>query len=292
MSIWKALFGGSEEDSEQEKKTKEDGQFDLFKYDGIKALRMGQFDYAVKCLERALEMREDPEARDCLAQALLRRGDLDEAMNQYRKLAELEPDNDALLSQMAHIAYMQEDYEHMAQLCEKSIALNADNAQAHYQRAQAYLGVHDVINAIAQLTTAIKLKDDLGDAYLLRGQTLLKLGDADSADADATYLMERVGDNEDVLLLKARVVAAKGNRRDAILLYNKVIEQNPFHVDAYRERGKLYFEEGESQKAKEDADKVMELDPQAMADVNGEYSAEGIEQKVKQAYSNINPFGI
>jgi hypothetical protein len=30
MSIWKALFGGSEEDSEQEKKTKEDGQFDLF----------------------------------------------------------------------------------------------------------------------------------------------------------------------------------------------------------------------------------------------------------------------
>ena len=29
-----------------------------------------------------------------------------------------------------------------------------------------------------------------------------------------------------------------------------------------------------------------------LADVNGEYSAEGIEQRVKQAYSAINPLGL
>ena len=67
---------------------------------------------------------------------------------------------------------------------------------------------------------------------------------------------------------------------------------NPFCLEAYRERGALRLKEGDTAGAKDDADKLLELDPQAMADVNGEYSAEGIEQKVRQAYSNLNPFGI
>jgi len=37
---------------------------------------------------------------------------------------------------------------------------------------------------------------------------------------------------------------------------------------------------------------VLELDPNALADVNGDYSAEGIEQRVKQAYSAVNPLGL
>ena len=44
--------------------------------------------------------------------------------------------------------------------------------------------------------------------------------------------------------------------------------------------------------AKEDMQKVLEIDPDKVAAITGEYSAEGIEHKVKQAYSNINPFGI
>ena len=44
--------------------------------------------------------------------------------------------------------------------------------------------------------------------------------------------------------------------------------------------------------AKEDMQKVLEIDPDKAADITGEYSAEGVEHKVKQAYSNINPFGL
>ena len=44
--------------------------------------------------------------------------------------------------------------------------------------------------------------------------------------------------------------------------------------------------------AKEDMQKVLELDPDKVANISGDFSAEGIEHKVKQAYSNINPFGL
>ena len=44
--------------------------------------------------------------------------------------------------------------------------------------------------------------------------------------------------------------------------------------------------------AQEDMKKVLEINPESLAHVSGDFSAEGIENKVKQAYSFINPFGI
>ena len=66
----------------------------------------------------------------------------------------------------------------------------------------------------------------------------------------------------------------------------------PFSTDAFKERGQVKYEKGDMNGAKEDMQKVLEIDPDKVAAITGEYSAEGIEHKVKQAYSNINPFGI
>ena len=47
MNIFKALFGGSEETPEEKQKAEESRRFDMFKYDGVKAAKIGQVDYAV-----------------------------------------------------------------------------------------------------------------------------------------------------------------------------------------------------------------------------------------------------
>jgi len=148
------------------------------------------------------------------------------------------------------------------------------------------------VNAVAMLTKAISLKVDYNEAYLLRGRTLLKMGDVKSADEDASYLMEHDGENEDALMLKAQVEKAKGEMDEAINYYNKVVDVNPFAIEAYRERGNVKLEKGDKDGATEDMQKVLELDPKQVADVNGEYSAEGVEQKIKSAYRNIDPLGV
>ena len=38
--------------------------------------------------------------------------------------------------------------------------------------------------------------------------------------------------------------------------------------------------------------KLLELNPNELADVSGDYSAEGVEQHMKRVYSAINPFGL
>jgi len=291
MGFWNSLFGG-ETNPEEEKRAADERNFDLLKYDGVKAMRIGQYEYAVKCFEKALETKEDAEVRDYLSRAFIRMGRLDDALAELKKLTMQEPDNIHLKMQAAGVAFMKEDYAEMTALCEQALAVDADNAMVHLFYAKAELGQNNVIQGIARLTKAIALEENLADARLLRGQTLLKMGDFNAASEDVAWLTEHTEESEDVLLLHARIEAAKGNADEAIRIYSQVIDVNPFQVDAFRERGKLRLEQGDKQGAEEDMKMVLELNPEEMADVNGEYSAEGIEQKTRQAYSNLNPFGI
>lgn len=292
MGFWNALFGGKELSPEDEKKLQEAKKFDLMKYDGVKAMKIGQAGYAVRCFREALKLKEDLELHDYLSQALIRVGELGEAIDELKVLAEAEPTNPSIQLRIAQVAYMQEDYAMMKEASQQAMQLDETNAQARYLNAEACLGQGNIVGAVAMLTKAISLKADYADAYLLRAQTLLKMGEAEVADADAAWLIHNVGAHEDVLLLKARIETAKGNAEQAIKVYDLVTEVNPFAIDAFRERGKLKFDAGDKEGAEADMQKVLELDPNALADVNGDYSAEGIEQRVKQAYSAVNPLGL
>ena len=292
MGFLSSLFGGNKEASEEKRLEDEAKSFDRLKYDGVKAVRTGQYVIAIKCLKAALEINDDLETRDYLAQALVRNGELLPAYEQLQKLAEAQPDNQAIFEQMANVAYMMEDYVAMSHACEKAILIDNTNPRVHYLYAKACIGQEDMINAIAMLTKAIELKPDFADAYLLRGQTLLGLGDRKGAREDMEHLLADYPEQEDVLMLKARIERAEGKADEAIATYTKVTDVNPFAIEAFKERGQVKYDKGDMAGAKEDLQKVLEIDPDRAADISGEYSAEGIEHKVRKAYSNINPLGL
>lgn len=292
MGFWNVLFGGKQLSPEEEKQEQEAKNFDLLKYDGVKAMKIGQTEYAVRCFQEALKVQEDLEIHDYLSQAMLRLGELEETLGELKLLAEAEPENKEIQKRIAQVAYMQEDYATMSLACERAMQLDAADAQVFFLNAQAQQGQQNPVAAIAMLTKAIALEPNYADAYLMRGRMLLAMGDKEGAEQDVAWLMEHVNDHEDILLLKARTEAALGRKDDAIATYTQVTEVNPFCIDAFRERGQLRFDAGDKKGAEADMQKVLELDPNQLADVNGEYSAEGIEQRVRQAYSAINPLGL
>lgn len=292
MGFWKTFFGGEPDSPEEEKKNAEAKNFDLLKYDGVKALRIHQTDYAIRCFREALKIQDDAETHDYLQQALTASGQLDEALAELQTMLTLQPGNVRIMLQAAHVAFMLDDYTQMASLCEQAIAADADNAYAHYQLAQAQLGQGDAINGIAQLTQAIALNEQLGEARLLRAQTLMRMGELKGAREDTDWLLAHTEEHEDVLLMAARLSAAEGKTDEALLIYNKVEEMNPFQLDALRERGRLKMDSGDKKGAEEDMRKLLELNPGELDGANGEYEAEGVEKMMKRAYSPINPFGI
>ena len=79
MNIFKALFGSKSKSTEEVKKdvTRD---FNVLKYAGVRALRERQFDYAVQCLVRAIEINgTDLECRDYLSQAYIATDNLPQA---------------------------------------------------------------------------------------------------------------------------------------------------------------------------------------------------------------------
>lgn len=288
MKFFKALFGNKEEKPEEKKKNEEAKNFDVLKYDGVRALRAGQAEYAIRCFTHALQMQDDLEIHDYMSQAYIRTGELTKAYEQLQKLAEAQPDNQQIFIRMANVAYMMEDYGAMAGACEKAMLIDDNTPEVMYLYARACIGQDDVTNAVAMLTKAISLKEDYGDAYLLRGETLLKNGDNDEADEDAQWLLEHTKDNEDVLTLKARIERAKGNSDEAIDYFSKVIDANPFNIDAYRERGELKLAAGDEKSGNEDIEYAKELTAQ-LPEKEGD---ESIEKKVNDKYKSIDPYGV
>ena len=258
MGFLKALFGGAEQTPEEEQQEAERKRFDLMKYDGVKAMKMGQWEYAVRYFDEALKVKDDLEVHEYLSRVFVRMDRLDEAVEQLGILSRAEPENAAVLLQMAHICYMKEDYAAMGEAVEKAIAVEPESAQAYYLYAQGALRQGDLVNGIARLTKAVTLDETLADARLLRAQTLFGMGDISGAEEDSQWLLEHVGDHEDVLMLASQVARAKGDDNQAVELLKKALELNPFLLD----------------------------------NVSGDYEAEGVEQQVKRAYSNLNPFGI
>lgn len=284
MNFFKALFGSKPKTPEEDKKESEAHDFDVLKYDGKEALMRGDADYAVKCLTHALKIKDDPETREYLSRALIRQGDLLMAYEHLQKLAETEPDNVKIYMQMAHVAYMMEDYNAMSNACEKAMLIDKDMPELMFLYAQACIGLNDSSNAVAMLTKAISLREDYGDAYLLRGETLLADGNLEDASEDAAWLTERFGDVEEVLIFSGRLEKAKGNAEKAMKTFNHVIDINPFSIEAYSERAAIKQEQDDTAGYEEDMKKVAEMTP--------ENDEEDIEEKTRQAYKNNNPLGI
>jgi tetratricopeptide (TPR) repeat protein len=284
MNFLKALFGGKDENPEEKRQAEEAKNFEILKYDGVKALKIRQWQQAIRCLNHALSIREDLECRDYLSQALIQDNQLTAAYEELQKLHEAEPDNQDILQRMANVAFVMEDYGAMASSCEKALLISKDNPEIYYLYGRACMGQEDLTNAIAMFTKAISLNEDYGDAYLMRAGVMLQRGEVEAAEQDCQWLLERASSVEDVLILKAKVETAKGNHSEALSYYDKVIEGNPFSIEGFTLRAELKKLMGDQQGAEEDLARLREINPEG--------NDEDLEQKMNDAYKNSNPMGL
>lgn len=290
MNIFKRLFGVAQEEkvpTKEELQAENSKNFDILKYDGVRALKTQRYDYAIECFRHALDINEDLEIHDYMSQAYLALGDLPNAYQHLQKLAEAQTDNINIFIRMAHVAYMMEDYSIMGTACEKALLIDKESPDALHLYAKSCVGIGDVTNAVALLTKAVTVKPDYADAYLLRGEVMLKEERYDEADEDASWLLDNYPGNEDVLMLKANIENSRGNDAVAMEYLDKVIDANPFRQDAYALRGELRRKAGDEAGAKEDIDYAAKLQEEPQ-----EAGGESVEKKVKDAYANINPLGL
>ena len=282
MGFFKSLFGGQQESPEEQKHNEEARQFDVLKFDGVKALRLRQPDHAILCFDNALKLHEDLEIRDYLSQAYIMNNDMASALEQLDILMKAEPENIDIRLRTAHVHFMNEDYEAMTDVCEKAMAIDADNPATLFMLARAKHGMDKEDEAIEVLDKAIRTNEDFGEARLMRAGMLMRAGRTEEAEADAQWLLDAAPESEDVLLLCARIATLKGHDDEAAAYYNKVIEVNPFCQDAFVERAAVRKRHGDEVGYAEDMATAREMNP--------ENDVQDMERKVQEAFSTFNPF--
>lgn len=305
MGFFKSFFSGKSDSPANEKQKNEQKNFEIFKYDGMRAQRMGRTDYAIKCFTEALAIQEDFETMGYLAQVYTQTNELDEAHKLLERMTEIEPEHTSTYLSLANVCYMQEDYPAMAGAAKKAIEIEEGNAMAHYLLGKADNGQGDGIICIAHLTKAIVLKDDFIEARLLRAEALVQMQQYKEAMEDIDTILAQDPEDESAILLRGKIEEATGNKEKAESSYQKVTELNPFNeqaflylgqlyitqnklaeaielfteatelnpnfAEAYHERGRAKLLNGDKEGSAEDMKKGLELNPKEIQNFNGQY---------------------
>ena len=299
MGIFSSLFGGS-------KKTEEEKNFDILKYDGIRAMRIGKLTYALKCFEEATAIQEDLETMQHQANTYIRVNRMDDARQLMNRMTEIASDQPLVFQSLASLCYMQEDYKGMDEACRKALALNDQDPATYFLSAKAAVGLSNGIQAIAMLTKAIMLNEEFVEAYQMRAEILWTMRQAKDANEDIEKLLSINPEDENALLLKGEILAVSGEEEKALELIDQVLALNPFSekayilkgsyflakqafdkalgvydealeinqnfAQAYHERGRVKLAKGDKQGSMEDMKRAIELSPENGANINGEYN--------------------
>lgn len=265
MGFFKSFFTGKPDNPMAEQEKTRQKNFDIFKYDGIRAQRMGRQDYAIRCFTEALALHDDFETRGHLARSYAQTNQLDEARKQLQRMIEMEPSHTETYLTLANICYMQEDYPAMAEAARKAIAQEEGNAVAHYLLAKADSGQGDALMCIAHLTQAITLDENFAEARLLRAEALTAMQQYKEAAEDVGAILAQDPDDENALLLRGRIAEATQAYDKAEGDYRRVTEINPFNTQAYLCLGRLYIARKRLEEAITLLDEAIELNPDTPA---------------------------
>jgi len=291
MGFFKQLFGSSDT-TDDDKKRERQRSFDTLKYEAVAALKHGKPQAAIPRLRAAIEISDDMECHDYLSQALIMAGELDEAVAETEILASNAPGNAAIYLRLASIYYMKEDYDGVATAAQQAVEIEPENAVAFLYLARAAHGRGDNVVAIAVLDKCIALSGDMAEAYMLRGKLHLAAHSLDLASADAAWLSEHLPESEDAALLHGHVAEARGDNDEALSLYGKAIDLNPFCAAAFAARAALRLKLGDKEGSEADIKAMKEADPSIGNPGNAPTETPDIEESVRQAYRSIDPFAV
>jgi len=257
-NLFKTLFTGDSVDSENEKTKAEEKNFELFKYDGMRAERIGQLDYAIKCYTEALAIKEDFETLSYLAKVYINQDELAEARKTLHQMIAIDPNVASTHLTLANVNYTTEHYQLTIDNCLDVLRINNEDTAAYLLLAKGNHAMNDDINAIINLTEAIKIKNDFTEAYLMRAEVLEGINEHESAMEDIEKVLELNAEEEAAYLLRGKIKEYTSTE-EATEDYKHVIELNPFNEQAYLYLGQLLISEKKYSEAIEHFNEAIEL---------------------------------
>jgi tetratricopeptide (TPR) repeat protein len=139
----------------------------------------------------------------------------------------------------------------------------------------------DYEKAIEEFTEAITLEPDLHEAYMLRGRALVaSVSDVIRVDENFSGIL--------IFNFKTSNRERQAGYERAMADFSQAIKLEPNSAQAYRERGVIYQEQGDSKRANADYSQAIKLDPNDTFAYIGRGLTYGAERDFGQSMADLN----
>lgn len=186
-------------------------------------------------------------------------GDLDNAINEYNKAIQLDPNNPAAYLDRGLAYYDKDDLDRAISDYNYAITLDPNIANAFFYRGIVYYDKDDMNHTISDMNLVIQLNPDYVDAYNFRGIAYAKKNDLDHAISDWDKALQINPDYVYAYFNRAIAYYNEGEMDLAIRDWNQVIRLDPNNSEAFMNRGTAYNFTGEIENAIGDFNRVLDL---------------------------------
>ena len=248
MGFFSSLFSSSSSEEDQQQKT-DRKNFDILKYDGIRAQRVGKLEYAAKCFTEALKIQKDSETMKYLISVCYTLNRHDQALETLNSLIATGEEPVSSLLMRANFFYTVERYAETVADCMQIIALEPDLYLAYFLLAKSEHALGKSVKAMEHIDKATGMKDGFAEGYALRANINLALGKPNDALTDVEKLIELTPEDETAYLLRGRICELLGDTDAASIDYRQASELNPFNEEAYLLAGSLLMKQGKYDEA-------------------------------------------
>ena len=256
----------AEQATEQVSETKADTlKANTLKFDALRALKIGEVDFAIRALHTSLEEIDDPECRLYLAQALQRKPDLAGSMAELTTILEAYPDYPMALYEATKVSNGLDQHSETIAYAEHALATELETAQQaelHRMKAQAQLALSESEQALATIDQALQLTDEVPLYWLFKVKVLIALERWEEALAVALETAEKFPEEERAYLYEGLITYHEGDKERAERAFRQVVETDPFNVEGYMHLTHLVEELRGEAAAADEMEQALDMIPQ------------------------------
>src|SRR5438309_4346170 len=212
-------------------------------------------------------------------------GQPSQAIDEYKKALELDPNNSLIYSEMAESYLRNNRLREAVDTAQKAVQADRDNVEAHKLLTTVYLqiigkanaqqppSVETINSAIHEFEEIIRIDPTERQSFLMLGRLYQIKGDRDKAtEIYKTFLGIEPGSEEGVTAL-AKLHMDAGNSKEAVELLESFVKQRPDSDSALQTLGEAYSDMQEYAKAAEACKRASEIDPDKVELRNAEAQA-------------------
>lgn len=188
-------------------------------------------------------------------------GDKSGAIADYSSAIALNASDAEAFYQRANARYDMGSREAAVEDYTQAIKVNPSHSKAIYNRGLARFEMGDLRGAVEDFTTAVRLSPNDADAYYQRALAYYDLSDYRTAIEDYTTAIRLAPNDATAYSSRGLARSAIGDKAGAMADFTQAIQISPKEASVYYSRGRSRFNLADYQGAMEDYSKAIELEP-------------------------------